>query len=59
METVRDKMVRLMDMLLTEVNKIVSKDDQTPEEIAALPVLADSIVNITAHAVIERKGNKD
>lgn len=54
-EKVRDKMIRLMDMLLKEVDQLVAKENQTPEELKALPALADSIVNITAHAVIERR----
>ena len=54
-EKVRDKMIRLMDMLLKEVDQLVAKENQTPEELKALPAPADSIVNITAHAVIERR----
>lgn len=55
MITVREKMVHLMDLLLQEVEQIVRKKDPTPQEIAALPALADSIVNITGYAVIEPK----
>lgn len=55
METVREKMIRLMDYSIDVVKKISEKEDAMPEEIASLPALIDSIVNITAHAVIEKK----
>lgn len=55
METVKDKMVRLMDLLLQEVEKIVNAENPTPQEVATLPALANSIVNITGYAVIEPK----
>lgn len=55
METVKDKMLRLMDDLLFVVHKIATDEDAKPEEIAALPALADSIVHITAYAVIEKR----
>ncbi len=55
MTPVKMKMIHLMDLLLQEVETIVNKEDQTPQEIAALPALADSIVHITGYAVIEKK----
>ena len=53
--TVKAKMIRLMDALLTVAERISEKENATPEEIAVLPALADSIVNITGYAVIEPK----
>ena len=55
MESVRNKMIRLMDALLLVVERTVKNEKATPEEIAALPALANSIVNITSYAVIEPK----
>ena len=55
METVKSKMLRLMDDLLLVTNRISNDENAKPEEIAALPALADSIVRITAYAVIEKK----
>lgn len=54
-ETVREKMIRLMDYSIDVVKRISEKEDAMPGEIAALPALIDSIVNITAYAVIEKK----
>ena len=54
METVKSKMIRLMDALLLVAERTAQKENATPEEIAVLPALADSIVNITGYAVIER-----
>ncbi len=55
MQPVKEKMIHLMDLLLQEVETIVNKDEPTPQEIATLPALANSIVNITGYAVIEKK----
>lgn len=55
METVREKMIRLMDALLVVAERTARKENATPEEVAALPALANSIVNITSFAVIEPK----
>ena len=54
--TQKEKMISLMDDLLSVVHRISNNKEATPEEIAALPALADSIVHITGYAVIESTG---
>lgn len=53
--TVKERMLKLMDLLLEESEKIIKKDAPTPQEIAVLPALAEAIVRITAYAVIEKQ----
>ena len=57
--TQKEKMINLMDDLLSVVHRISNDKSATPEEIAALPALADSIVHITGYAVIESCGAND
>lgn len=54
--TQKEKMVSLMDDLRSVVHRIANNENATPEEIAVLPALADSIVHITGYAVIESSG---
>lgn len=54
METVKSKMIRLMDSLISVAERIASDENAKPEEIAALPALANSVIAITAYAVIEK-----
>ena len=58
-ETVRSKMIRLMVALISVAERIAQNENAKPEEIAALPGIANSVVNITAYAVIEPKGTTD
>lgn len=59
MESVKSKMIRLMDALITVAERTAKNENATPEEIATLPALANSIVNITSYAVIEQKEKED
>lgn len=54
--TQKEKMISLMDDLLTVVHRISNDKRATPQEIAVLPALADSIVHITGYAIIESSG---
>lgn len=53
--TMRDRMLNLMDSLISIVDRVAKNENAKPEEIAALPALVESIVNITRYAVIEKK----
>lgn len=55
--TQKEKMISLMDDLLGVVHRIARDKSATPEEIAVLPALANSIVYITGYAVIETSGS--
>lgn len=55
--TQKEKMISLMDDLLAVVHRISNNKSATPEEIAVLPALANSIVYITGYAVIEASGS--
>lgn len=54
MKTVKERMIHVMDELISVIDRIAENEDAKPEEIALLPALAESVVNITGHAVIEK-----
>lgn len=53
--TIRDRMLRVMDDIITVIDRIAADENAKPEEIAALPALANCLVQISAYAVIEKK----
>lgn len=55
MATMKEKMVRVIDILIEEMEDIHAKKEKEPKERELLPVLAGAIVNITGYAVIEKK----
>lgn len=55
MKTMKERMLHLIDLMIGEVERICQKDNPEPEEVKLIPVLVDSIVQITAYAVIEKK----
>ena len=55
MKTMKERMLHLIDLMIGEVEQICEKDNPEPEEVALIPTLVDSIVQITAYAVIEKK----
>ena len=53
--TVKEKMVHLMDTLISVVDRIAKDENAEPEKLALLPALTESIVNITGYAVINER----
>lgn len=56
MKTMKERMLHLIDLMIGEVERICEKENPEPEEVKLVPALVDSIVQITAYAVIEKKG---
>ncbi len=55
MQTVRERMLHVLDLEISVMERIADKKEAKPEELALLPALADSICRITSYAVIEAK----
>ena len=51
----KERMLHLIDLMIGEVEQICEKENPEPEEVKLIPALVDSIVQITAYAVIEKK----
>lgn len=55
MKTMKEKMIRVIDILIEEMEEIHAKKDKRLVEVEVLNKLANAIVNITGYAVIEKK----
>lgn len=53
MARVKEKMTHVMDKLISVIDRIAEDENAKPEEIAALQALAQSVIDITAYAVIK------
>lgn len=53
MRTVKDRMLHVMDDIISVIDRISENKDAKPEEVATLPALVNCLVDITAYAVIE------
>lgn len=55
METVRDRMLHVMDDIIAIIDRIAADENAKPEDVATLPALVNCLVQISGYAVIEKK----